>query len=219
MFWRDKPAADSFNRFPLEIRETMAGFLPTASFLNLRLATRAMAVIFDSTGFWKTRFYPNEERGFLSWLLDLQKNNPRHRKMDWRLLYHATNTVRVWGPKFQTRLHIWTRHRWLRDVCLMSRADDPKDIGSTTSSLPQTVCIAPSFHQMGVSILKEYKNTCITGMEFMYGDRPNLDIGYKIPGKSMVVHLSSLREIKAAVGKGIYAVQLVLQNLRVRMAG
>ena len=86
MFWRDKPATDWFN-----------GFQPTASFLNLRLATRAMAIIFDSTGFWKSRFYPNEERGFLFWLLDLQKNNPRYRKMNWRLLYHATNTVRVGG--------------------------------------------------------------------------------------------------------------------------
>ena len=89
--------------------------------------------------------------------------------------------------------------RWLRDVCLMSRADDLKDIGSTTTSLPQTVCIAPSFHQIGVSILKGHKNTCITGMEFIYGDRPNLNIGYKIPRKSMVVHMSSLKEIKAAV--------------------
>lgn len=202
MFWRDKPATDCFNRFPLETREAIAGFLPTASFLNLRLATRAMAIIFDSTRFWKTRFYPNEERGFLFWLL--QKNNPRYRKMDWRLLYHATNKVRVGGAKFQTRVHIWTRHRWLRDVCLMIR-----DIGST-SSLTQTVDIAPSFQKIGVSILKEQKNTCITGMEFIYGDRPNLNIEYKIPGKSMTVYMSSLKEIKAGVGKnGIYAIQLV----------
>lgn len=209
MFWRDKPVTDCFDRFPLETREVIAGFLPTASFLNLRLATRAMAIIFDSTGFWKSRFYPNEERGFLFWLLGLQENNPRYRRMDWRLLYHATNTVRVGGAKFQTRVHIWTRHRWLRDVCLMIRTDDPKDIGST-SSLTQTVDIAPSFHQIGISILKEQKNTCITGMEFVYGDRLNLNIGYKIPGKSMTIHMSSLKEIKTAMGKnGIYAIQLV----------
>ena len=81
--------------------------------------------------------------------------------MDWRLLYHATNTVRVGGSKFQKRIHIWTRHRWLRDVCLMTSAADPKDTGSI-SSLMQTVYIAPSFHQIGVSILKEQENTCIT---------------------------------------------------------
>lgn len=57
LFWHDKPATDCFNRFPLETREAIAGFLPTASFLNLRLATRAMTIMFDSTGFWKKGFY------------------------------------------------------------------------------------------------------------------------------------------------------------------
>ena len=47
-------------------------------------------------------------------------------------------------------------------------------------------------------------------MEFIYEDRPNLSIGYKIPGKSMIVNMSSLKEIRTAVGKnGIHAIQLV----------
>lgn len=113
------------------------------------------------------------------------------------------------GSKFQKRIHIWTRYRWLRDACLMTRADDPKDTRSI-SSLMQTVYIAPSFHQIGVSILKEQENTCITGMEFIYEDRPNLNIVYEVPGKSIIVHMSSLKEIRTAVGKNsIQAIQLV----------
>ena len=123
------------------------------------------------------------------------------------------------GSKFQKRIHIWTRYRWLRDACLMTRADDPKDTRSI-SSLMQTVYIVPSFHQIGVSILKEQENTCITGMEFIYEDRPNLNIVYEVPGKSMIVHMSSLKEIRTAVGKNsIQAIQLVSHTLESEWLG
>jgi hypothetical protein len=114
---------DCFRLLPLEIREDIAAYLPTSEILNLRYVSRTMAAIFTSHTFWKTRFHVNGERGFLSYLIKNQKSKRFPRRIDWRLLYHCTNEIKVGGIEFQNRKRIWHINRWLRDTTSTIRRD------------------------------------------------------------------------------------------------
>jgi hypothetical protein len=111
---------DRFARLPLEIQEEIVAYLPTVDVLNLRYTSRTMAAIFDSQGFWKTRFRGSGERGFLSYLMQHQRRLKRRRIIDWRLLYHCTNEVSSYGSELRNRKRIWEINRLLRDMSMMT---------------------------------------------------------------------------------------------------
>jgi hypothetical protein len=56
---------DCFATLPFEIVEEIAFYLPTATVLKTRLASRTFAQLFYSQTFWASRFRANGERGFL----------------------------------------------------------------------------------------------------------------------------------------------------------
>lgn len=94
----------------------IAEYLPTEDYLSLRLCSRAMVPLFDTQAFWVTRFFISGDRGYLSDLLTETTQPIR----DWRLMYRcshpriANNDTRSWIQK-------WQSHRFLRDVCTMTR--------------------------------------------------------------------------------------------------
>ncbi|KAJ5735100.1 uncharacterized protein N7483_000225 [Penicillium malachiteum] len=59
---------DPFLLLSPELRLGIAQYLPTVNFLNLRLSSKAMVLIFDRQDFWKTRFCLYGDRGFLDFL-------------------------------------------------------------------------------------------------------------------------------------------------------
>lgn len=81
-----------------------------------------MAGIFWSQTFWKSRFLPFGDRGFLYCIL-LRAEEVRGESKDWRLIYRCTSKV---GPEehpflWQKRRQ-WQNNRWLKERCTMSRA-------------------------------------------------------------------------------------------------
>jgi hypothetical protein len=115
-------STDHFARLPLEIQEEIVAYLPTVDVLNLRYVSRTMAAIFDSQGFWETRFRGSGERGFLSYLIHHQRSLNRRRIIDWRLLYRCTNEVSSYGFQLQNRKRICEINRCLRDMSMMTMA-------------------------------------------------------------------------------------------------
>ncbi|KAL2798278.1 hypothetical protein BJX66DRAFT_296083 [Aspergillus keveii] len=116
---------DGFRRLPLELKEQLAAILSAKDVLNLRLASRAMGLLFESCLFWQTRFDIDIERGFLVPVLKNLSVEER-RKLDWRLLYHCTCNFRCSWTFRDTHIEMWERLRWLRDMTMEARLDDLK---------------------------------------------------------------------------------------------
>ncbi|OJD11069.1 hypothetical protein AJ78_08088 [Emergomyces pasteurianus Ep9510] len=100
---------DCFQRLPLEIRNEIVSYLPTADIFGLRLASRAFLHTFWCQAFWRTRFWPNADRGFLFeiWY--------QHGTRDWRALYRRTNNSCL-TPGLQNRKRVWKLAVALRDI-------------------------------------------------------------------------------------------------------
>lgn len=102
---------DPFRRLPIELREHIGIQLDTGDFFNLRYASRAMAVIFHDNFFWRSRFQPDNDRG---WLLEWEcDDDDGTRQIDWRQLYHATSNI---GVKFDTTMRVREVLHWIEDM-------------------------------------------------------------------------------------------------------
>ncbi|OJJ01277.1 hypothetical protein ASPVEDRAFT_82801 [Aspergillus versicolor CBS 583.65] len=103
---------DPFRHLPIELREYIGIQLDTGDFFNLRNASRAMSVIFHDNCFWRSRFQPENDRG---WLLEWEwddNNSNETRQVDWRQLYHATSNI---GAKFDTTMRVREVLHWIED--------------------------------------------------------------------------------------------------------
>lgn len=111
---------DCFRLLPLEIRTLVASNLSTSEFFNLRQVSRSMAEVFGDQQFWKTRFLPSGERGFLNSLLTYRASQPRN----WRLTYRCSANLDVCdGHLFEFRRR-WHNSRWLGERYIMTKASD-----------------------------------------------------------------------------------------------
>lgn len=116
---------DPLGILPFEIREEIATYLSTAEMFNLRLASRAMLDTFASQTFWKTRFYVNQDCGFLGYLLTDLKKRKSCPTVDWQLLYRAADKIPVHVDQLEIRKQIWDMHQWLKTTATMkSTAED-----------------------------------------------------------------------------------------------
>lgn len=111
---------DCFQSLPLEIRTLIASSLSTSDFLILRQISRSMAEVFGDRQFWRTRFLPDGERGFLNSLLTEVQGSKRQR--DWRLIYRCSANLNLDdGHLFEFRRR-WHNNRWLGDRYRMTKA-------------------------------------------------------------------------------------------------
>lgn len=99
---------DPFRRLPIELRSNIAIQLDTGTFFNLRYASRAMSLLFHDTGFWRSRFHPDSDRG---WLLEWDDDGTR--QVDWRQLYHATSDI---GAKLDTTMRVREVLHWIEEM-------------------------------------------------------------------------------------------------------
>lgn len=95
---------DWFSRLPLELRSEVASYLPTADFLNGRLALRGLWDIFESQQFWSTRFLGHgAERSWVFESHDLARSG-----RDWRFLYRQTCDARAHhSGGLRNRRRVW----------------------------------------------------------------------------------------------------------------
>lgn len=117
---------DSFRQLPLEIRTEIATNLSTSEFLTLRLSSRSMGEVFGDQIFWKSRFIPSGDRGFLTSLLEVSsirnenENNQGRYDRDWRSIYRCTAKIdRKDGHIFEIRQQ-WQNNRWLKERYTMT---------------------------------------------------------------------------------------------------
>ncbi|PWY91973.1 hypothetical protein BO94DRAFT_617728 [Aspergillus sclerotioniger CBS 115572] len=182
---------DGFRRLPLEIIEALGALLSTRDVLNSRLASRAMGLLFHSPTFWKTWFEINGERGFLNYLIK------RGRKIDWRLLFHSTCTMRC-GRSFELTIRAWESNRWVRDALLCKPRVPFMDFGGRAlqhyhnTAWPgiyrRSISIPPDLMIIGVSVLQEIGDDliCIKGLELIRADGSSVLLGSKIAGAQVI---------------------------------
>jgi hypothetical protein len=200
---------DCFRRLPLELKEQIAAILSTKDVLNLRPASRAMGLLFESHLCWQTRFDINMERGFLVPLIKKLSVEER-RNLDWRLLYHCTCNFRYSWTFRDTHIEMWERLRWLRDMTMEARLYDLESpcffdgralqhYHNThyPQSRPVAIDIPHSLARINVSVLQNFSgwhldkiprdiDTAGTGLEFVYDDRPSMMVGHSTPGALVV---------------------------------
>lgn len=141
---------DSFRLLPLEMRTLVASYLSTAEFFNLRRVSRSMAEVFEDRQFWRTRFFPHGERGYLNFLLrapelehDIKKAR-RYRRFqssketDWRLIYRCSVRLSEWHDRLFELRRRWHNNRWLADRYAMTKPSDEeiKSHGSLDHDMP-----------------------------------------------------------------------------------
>lgn len=200
---------DHFSALPVELLEAIAVDLPTSDVLRLRLTARAMAPIFTSKVFWKSRFSINGERGFLRPVIQQEIEGNGGKDVDWRLLYHCTCKLKC-SLEFDYQIRIWESLRWLRDATLARCSNKRKQQGS----VPVLQCdlpldfrgralqgyhntFYPNTHRESVHLVRPLKRMIamvlqidgkiyITGLEFIFDGMPNVLIGYKTPGAVII---------------------------------
>lgn len=98
-----------------------------------------MGEVFRDRIFWKSRFIPSGDRGFLTSLLKApsigngDKNNQGPDNRDWRSIYRCTAKIgRKDGHLFEFRRQ-WHNNRWLRERYTMTKASE--EIGSYNNLL------------------------------------------------------------------------------------
>ncbi|KXJ94148.1 hypothetical protein Micbo1qcDRAFT_41691 [Microdochium bolleyi] len=104
-------ASDPFSRFPYEVSMIVFMYLSSTDFCMVRLASRPAARIGVPQqlpqAFWRSRFYPDSELGFVFAMASQQEVAAQ---TDWRLLYfkaRATLSESELFPGFRNRQRIW----------------------------------------------------------------------------------------------------------------
>ncbi|KAH8693828.1 hypothetical protein BGW36DRAFT_361664 [Talaromyces proteolyticus] len=226
---------DLFSRLPIEICEIIAVHLPTRDFLSLRRVSRAMALIFTSMHFWRSRFFINEERGYLHPLIQKWTSEKGNSTIDWRLLYHCTSTLKC-PIDFYFPIRVWESLRWLRDATLAihTRTNEnkkrkkhyrghsmpPQFAGRALQHYHNTrfqnmhvdsVDVGPTLRKIAISAVNDGYQGHITGMKFIFDDRPEVLIGYSAPGAKVVTD----NGVRGSIFK-YPGVQLVVNITRLR---
>lgn len=111
---------DLFSQLPQELRSAIAAYLPTADFLNGRLALRGLGEIFDSQQFWATRFLGHvAER---SWFFESYQ--PFGHTPDWRFLYKHTSDAHLsQSGGMRNRRRVWELALRLKTVLSLNPLD------------------------------------------------------------------------------------------------
>jgi hypothetical protein len=110
---------DCFAALPEELQLMIAVHLPTADFLNARLATRAFWRVFHEQQFWASRFKTSGER---SWLFEARSVRG---KRDWRRMYRTVHGPPASWSGLQNRLRIWGLIQGVLDVLNLVWNDPP----------------------------------------------------------------------------------------------
>ncbi|KAL3461077.1 hypothetical protein BJX64DRAFT_171007 [Aspergillus heterothallicus] len=102
---RNPNTSDCSQDPPLELRENIAVLLPTRDYSSLRCASPVMTPISHNNMFWKSQFWLDGDRGFLS-CLTMDSASTR---IDWRLVYRASCNLEFTSD---IGVRLWEVSRW-----------------------------------------------------------------------------------------------------------
>lgn len=193
--------SDSFRCLPQELRHVIARSLPTRDFLSLRLASKAMAALFNDGWFWRSRFECDGDRGFLHHVLREYGDNIQ---IDWRLLYHASAKLE---NRFELTVPVWETVRRIQDTVKADEGAMERPLGFYGRSLQdyhndtcavgrriERVRMPSSLAKIEVSFKfagsKPYP-TEILGLEFIDKDGTSVTVG----SKDSEVDITKCREL------------------------
>jgi hypothetical protein len=224
-------------RLPSETRHEIASYLPTTDFFRLRLISRGFYDIFWCQSFWKTRFWPDAERGFLFEFRHMK--GPR----DWRALYRRTITSRL-PPGLQNKKRVWKLARALKDILDLEWMDTPSVPSLESTKEPdlgwkkvagqllddrrpmaderdspfedgchefkkRRISVPHGLARIAVYLVPDGDARCISGFRFIASDEREICLGYR-SNEQVSIDTPDLRGFIVAVrSKGINGLRIV----------
>lgn len=101
---------DWFSRYPTELLHVILNHLASRDVLNLKLASRALASLALTQGFWRSRFDPGRE---FDYMFEARSRDPR--SVDWHSLYQEAKG-RENDPSVRNRRRIYAMADQVGDV-------------------------------------------------------------------------------------------------------
>ncbi|KAK2593562.1 hypothetical protein QQS21_008737 [Conoideocrella luteorostrata] len=225
-------AHDPLCALPTEICYCIAAELPTADFLNARVASRALWPAFHNQSFWKTRFMHPSNEGDRSWLFET-RDAPT--TTDWRFLYHCTCDNKI-SDTLRNRKRIWQLLRSIPQVLYLHWSEL-----STSAPEDSTACVVASaklrpLRRTGregfeegcritltrrlsfpqhISTFTAYQvrfcdGTYISGLKFVDAEGHAYEVGYRSPLYASSTFDNTLKGFVVAAGaRGLRSIQLV----------
>ncbi|KAI1122731.1 hypothetical protein F5Y10DRAFT_281480 [Nemania abortiva] len=123
---------DPFNKLPIELCLAIAMYLQTSDALNVRLDSRAFWPLFDDQQFWASRFAGEFDR---AWFFEALESA---QALDWRWLYHRTETSKVKYAELKHRRRIWNLFNTMFDTYVDLRWHDDSIIPTSQSPGPRS---------------------------------------------------------------------------------
>ncbi|KAH8707412.1 hypothetical protein HC256_010688 [Beauveria bassiana] len=146
---------DCFSRLPWELREMILIHLETKDALNLRQSSWSFKSLLSSLGFWRSRFEPDGERGFI---FEARDEAVAHSIGALQSLYRSS-TTHASSPPLMNRQRVWKLARQLLPlirppVMASSTSDTLLDTGGLEGwiSLPSILYSVAALHGFNVAL-------------------------------------------------------------------
>ncbi|KAM5456771.1 hypothetical protein MaudCBS49596_001012 [Microsporum audouinii] len=127
----EKIDCDRFYSLPFEIREDIQCLLGRRDVASLRMASRSFASMPLSQYFWRSRFLPCFERGFIFEALrpglDIAQPGTAAIHYDWKVLYEKTDPALKHFEAIRNRRRIWECNRSLAELLVSQPTLDNGD--------------------------------------------------------------------------------------------
>lgn len=176
-----------------------------------------MLCLWSSQTFWKSRFWPSNERGFLNYLLQKPGNEQAKAIADWRLVYRNTFELHC-DPQFDEMIRLWELSRWLRDAVSSFNHEGgkypkeplPEFAGRALQHYHgthwhgmdiQRASISSSLVKLGLWVIREPGNPArITGLQFINADGTSVTLGRRTSGAVVAMEETQSQRIPVAHG-------------------
>ena len=240
---------DPFSRLPWELLEVIALYLPTTTALDLRLASRSFVPLFSSFQFWRSRFHPDGERGFL---FEVRDHIAQMTANSLAYVYRETrnslrpppvkNYERVWGltrmlapliepegliATFTDNVSLMPSEKWIRLASTASnkrstpyKSPDPTRVCSVNSTELSLEEPTSNYVKVGIAVADAGEWDYITGIKFI-DDRGNEKVaGYGFKIREVRYNLQGFLGFRVAMGSGgVRALQVIDQQGDKQWAG
>ncbi|KAF3480620.1 U3 small nucleolar RNA-associated protein 4 [Arthroderma uncinatum] len=123
----EKVDSDLFYRLPVEIREEIQCLLSSNEVARLRTASRSFASMPLSQKFWRSRFLPFFERGFVFEPVRHQQDTISGAatiRYDWKALYEKTDPSLAYFEALRNRRRVWECNKPLAELLLLHHTLD-----------------------------------------------------------------------------------------------
>ncbi|EFR04480.1 hypothetical protein MGYG_07488 [Nannizzia gypsea CBS 118893] len=212
----EKPDCDNFYSLPFEIRDDIQCMLSLHDVANLRLASRSFGSMPLSQHFWRSRFLPSFERGFIFEALRPQLDSATSGAAvhyNWKALYEKTNPNLKNFEAVRNRKRIWECSESLAAL-LISRprledggADSMEERNhvlwrTAAARFPGSAPVPPpsvvkeyairvpvQISHVGVSLVCFSGSTYVSGIRIKTPDQKEVRLGYIHPDNEVILNI------------------------------